>query len=322
MITKSCFNPSWYLRNNHVQTILANITHPPVPDVSLESIELPDGDTLQLARGRSTGPDTVLILHGLEGSLKSAYAQRMMNSLNEQGIPAVFMFFRGCDGKPNRKIRSYHSGDTGDLAAVIKHLKNTGSRRIALVGYSLGGNVTLKYMGEKPTDEAIVCATAVSVPLLLDICAQRMNQGFSRIYQHSLLKRLKNKVRQKEKLLKEAGYATDLTPITNFVQFDDHFTAPVHGFDSAKHYYKTCSSRQFLKTIRKPTLIIHAQDDPFMTRDVIPGIDELSDTVELELSRHGGHVGFIEGLKLLKPRYWLEQRILAYIMQNLHAEKL
>lgn len=315
MITRSDFKPLWYLRNRHVQTLAANLIHPSQPDVTCETIALPDGDTLDLAHGSAHGSSRVLILHGLEGSLSSAYAQRLLNLLNKQGIPATFMFFRGCNGKSNASIRSYHSGETDDLRAVIKHLKNNGMKHIALVGYSLGGNVTLKYMGEQATDECIVCATAISVPLLLDVCARRMNEGFSRIYQHQLLNRLKQKVRQKRARLIEAGYKTDPDSLNNFVEFDNAFTAPVHGYDNARHYYASCSSRQFLKGIDKPTLIIHSEDDPFMTPEVIPQALELSDSITLELSTHGGHVGFISG-EFLKPEYWLERRILQHIHQQ------
>ena len=312
MIQKSAFKPLWYLKNPHLQTLLANLIHPPLPDVSYETVHLPDGDSLDIARGSARGKQTVLILHGLEGSLRSAYAQRMMNRLNQLQIPAVFMFFRGCNGKPNQALRSYHSGETDDLRCVIEHLKQTGSQRIALVGYSLGGNVTLKYMGEAPTDEAVVCASATSVPLLLDVCAARMNRGFSRIYQHDLMRRLKNKVLQKQPLLVAAGINQDPLTLETFVEFDDAFTALAHGFDNAQDYYQRCSSRQFLKGIDKPTLIIHSKDDPFMTPDVIPRADELSDQVTLELSEHGGHVGFIGG-RFLRPQYWLEDRIIDFI---------
>lgn len=316
MITKSAFKPLWYLKNCHIQTLAANLIHPVMPEVSYETIDLPDGDTLELAHGTATGPDCVLILHGLEGSLRSAYAQRLMNSLNKQGIPAVFMFFRGCNGKPNKKVRSYHSGETGDLRTVIRHLKQSGIKRIAVVGYSLGGNVTLKYMGEQKPDEVIACATAVSVPLLLDVCARRMNKGFSRIYQYELMNRLKGKVRQKRPLLEAAGLTTNPDTLNTFIEFDDAFTAPAHGFENAHHYYQINSSRQFLKDINKPTLIIHSKDDPFMTNSVIPEQGELSNQIILELSSHGGHVGFISGGPI-KPKYWLEHRIVKFIIQHL-----
>jgi hypothetical protein len=319
MIAKSDFSPLWYLRNRHLQTLAANLVHPPEPDVTYETLALPDGDTLDLAHGATHGTSCVLILHGLEGSLRSAYAQRLMNALHKQHISAKFMFFRGCNGKPNNSIRSYHSGETSDLRAVIQHLKNAGMKHIALVGYSLGGNVTLKYMGEQATDESVVCAAAISVPLLLDVCARRMNKGFSRVYQQELMNRLKQKVRQKKSLLMEAGYLTDPDLLKNFVDFDNAFTAPVHGYEDAGHYYHSCSSRQFLKGIDKPTLIIHSRDDPFMTPEVIPQASELSDSIRLELSSHGGHVGFISG-GFIKPEYWLEKRILQFIQQHTQCD--
>lgn len=316
MIKKSTFKPLWYLKNPHLQTLFSIFFHHSFPQVTYDTLKLPDGDTLQLAHGSATGSKTVLILHGLEGSLHSAYAQRLMDALNQQGIPAVFMFFRGCNGRPNNRVRSYHSGETDDLRAVIRHLNQKGSKHIALVGYSLGGNVTLKYMGERKTDESIVCATAISVPLLLNICAQRMNRGFSKVYQYHLMQRLIKKVQQKRDLLIAAGFVTEPESVKTFVEFDNAYTAPSHGFDDAAHYYQICSSRQFLKGIDKPTLMIHSRDDPFMTEAVIPDEKELSDMITLELSRHGGHVGFIGG-GFIKPEFWIEQRILGFVKQHL-----
>jgi predicted alpha/beta-fold hydrolase len=239
----------------------------------------------------------------------------MINYCNQQQIPVVFMFFRGCDGAPNQYARSYHSGETGDLQQVIRHLKHSGVERIALLGYSLGGNVTLKYLGEGNVDDAIVCASAVSVPLNLDVCAARMDQGFSRIYQHDLLKRLRHKVAQKKALLSAAGFDPD-TRVRNFLEFDDAFTAPLHGFASGLDYYHRCSSRQFLRYIERPTLIIHAKDDPFMTPQVIPNPQELSSSIRFEVSEHGGHVGFIEK-GILHQRNWLEPRIHRWLQQQM-----
>jgi len=315
MITKSTFKPLWYLRNPHLQTLLANVIHPSHPLVTIETIDMPDGDSLDIARGTATGTDTILILHGLEGSVKSAYAQRLINTLNRLNKPVVLMFFRSCNGKPNNKVHSYHSGETGDLRAVIDYLKRKGSKRIALVGYSLGGNVTLKYMGEQQTDESIVCATTISVPMLLNVCAQRMNQGFSRVYQYGLMRRLIKKVQEKQGLVSAAGLPGKPESLKTFVEFDDTYTAPANGFNSAQHYYQTCSSRQFLHDINKPTLIIHSKDDPFMTQAVIPDEQEISRQVTLELSSHGGHVGFIGG-GLMKPKFWLEQRIVDFCLQH------
>ncbi len=312
MITNSRFRPIWYLRNPHLQTLVANLVQPTFPDVSYETIDLPDGDSLDLAWGSARGDSAVLILHGLEGSLRSAYAKRILNALNAQGIPGIFMFFRGCNGRPNKLAQSYHSGKTDDLRFVLQHLRSRGIQRIALLGYSLGGNVTLKYLGESGSNAMVCAAVAVSVPMLLADCARRMDRGFYRHYQRALLNRLKRKIRQKALLLQSQGISTGTDYIHNFESFDDKFTAPNHGFKSAQDYYEKCSSRQFLQHIRTPTLILHSEDDPFMTRNVLPLNHELSDQVTLELSSHGGHVGFLGGGGLV-PKPWLDQRILQFL---------
>jgi hypothetical protein len=309
LIKEITFKPISYLKNRHLQTILANVIHPAFPAVEKQRIELEDGDFIDLLWTSARAPQTLLILHGLEGSVHSAYAKRILNYCNARQLPAVLMLFRGCGGEPNRLLRSYHSGETGDLQQVIAHLKNSGVRSIALLGYSLGGNVTLKYMGEATTDPVIRCAIGVSVPLRLDICADTLDQGFAKIYQATLLRRLIKKLQLKQELLEASDRDfPDPAKMRNFRQFDDSFTAPIHGFDSAEHYYASCSSRQFLIRIDKPTLIIQSRDDPFMTAEVLPQQDELSDSVKLELSAHGGHVGFIGDNKMC-PSPWLETRI-------------
>lgn len=316
MINTTAFKPVWYLRNRHLQTILPNIVHPSLPLVERERVELDDGDFIDLLWGRARSPKTLLILHGLEGSIHSPYAKRILNYCNQQGIAAVLMHFRGCSGEPNRLLRSYHSGETGDLRQIIYHLKKRGVTDIALLGYSLGGNVTLKYMGESETDPAIRCAITVSVPFRLDLCATTMDAGFARIYQKTLLDRLAIKMRKKERLIKEDPRDfPDPSKMRNFWEFDKHFTAPIHGFDSAEHYYEKSSSRQFLSGIDKPTLILHSRDDPFMTSDVIPGEDELSNSTSLELSDHGGHVGFVGG-DGITPVPWLQQRIHRFLLDQ------
>jgi predicted alpha/beta-fold hydrolase len=303
------FRPMWYLRNRHLQTILPSIIHPAFPALEKERIELEDGDFIDLLWTTVRSSKTLLVLHGLEGSVHSAYAKRILNYCNARRIAAVLMQFRGCSGESNRLLRSYHSGETGDLQRVINHLKGSGIRSISLLGYSLGGNVTLKYMGEATTDPAIRCAVAVSVPMKLDICSDTMDGGFARIYQAALLRSLIRKMQLKQALLNASErHFPEPRSMRNFRQFDDSFTAPIHGFDSAEHYYRSCSSRQFLHRIDKPTLIIHSRDDPFMTADVLPREHELSDSVTLELTSHGGHVGFL-GNNKLRPGLWLQNRI-------------
>lgn len=316
MINSTAFKPVWYLRNRHLQTIVPNIIHPPLPLLEKQRVELSDGDFIDLLWTQTRSPKTLLIMHGLEGSLRSPYARRILNYCHRHQIAAVFMHFRGCSGEPNRHLRSYHSGETGDLRQIIRHLKLNGVSEIALLGYSLGGNVTLKYMGESETDPAVQSAIAVSAPFRLDICSTSMNRGFAKIYQKSLLDRLVVKIRQKQHLIKESSLDfPNPADMRNFWEFDDHFTAPINGFDSAEHYYDCASSRQFLSGIDKPTLILHSRDDPFMTSEVIPEAGELSDSTTLELSNHGGHVGFIAS-DGFKPQAWLQNRIHQFLLDQ------
>ena len=316
MIKTTAFKPAWYLKNRHLQTILPNVIHPRFPKVEKERLELDDGDFIDLLWSETRAPQTLLILHGLEGSVHSPYAKRILNYCNLHRIAAVLMHFRGCSGESNRLLRSYHSGETGDPQRVIEHLKSKGITDIAMLGYSLGGNVTLKYMGEADTDASVRCAIAVSAPFRLDFCATAMDQGFARVYQKNLLDRLVVKIRQKQHLFEQdPRQFPDPAKMTNFWQFDEHFTAPLHGFDSAEHYYGSASSRQFLSTIKKPTLILHAYDDPFMSSDVLPERDELSDAVTLELSDQGGHVGFVSDRGLL-PDMWLQSRIHRFLLDQ------
>ena len=316
MIKQSAYKPAWYLRNRHLQTILPNITHPASPQVKKQRVELDDGDFIDLLWSNTQSSQTLLILHGLEGSAKSAYVKRILNYCNQQNIAAVLMHFRGCSGEQNRLLRSYHSGETGDLRQIINHIKMQGVSDIALLGYSLGGNVTLKYMGEAETDPAIRCAIAVSVPFRLDICATSMDTGFAKVYQKSLLNRLIAKMKLKQKLFQaDTREFPDPTRMSNFWSFDDNFTAPIHGFDSAEHYYHSASSRQFLKAINKPTLILQARDDPFMSPEILPDNDELAESLSLELSDHGGHVGFVSS-NGLKPDLWLQKRIHQFLIEQ------
>jgi len=313
MIKPIAFKPVWYLKNRHLQTILPNVIHPAFPQVEKERLELEDGDFIDLLWSQTKAPQTLLILHGLEGSVNSPYAKRILNYCNQRQIAAVLMHFRGCSGEPNRLMRSYHSGETGDPQLVINHLKTKGITDIALLGYSLGANVTLKYMGEAETDPVVRCAIAVSVPFRLDLCATAMDEGFARIYQTSLVSRLIVKMQQKQNMFDAAEHNyPNPEKMRSFWEFDDHFTAPIHGFESAKHYYQSASSRQYLKGINKPTLILHSRDDPFMTPEVLPGASELSSDTCLELTDHGGHVGFVSSRGLM-PDMWLQTRIQQFL---------
>lgn len=313
------FQPAWWCRGPHAQTLWARLARL-TPKISFwrERLELPDGDFIDLDWSENGSGPIVIVLHGLEGSSNSPYARGIMQAIEHRGWRGVVMHFRGCSGEPNRLARSYHSGDTGDLAFCINTLRRREPHTpLAAVGFSLGGNVLLKWLGKTSGAAPLRAAVAVSVPYVLGGAADRLNHGFSRLYQWQLLRSLRNTVAEKRVRIKLPLKIQDLSTLNSFRDFDEYVTAPLHGFDSADHYYTVSSSRQYLKGITLPTLLLHSHDDPFMTEKAIPGQHELSDSVTLEVSAHGGHVGFVAGTWPWRARYWLEERIPAYLGQFL-----
>lgn len=313
------FEPAWWCRGPHAQTLWARLLRR-TPEVSYwrERLELPDGDFIDLDWSEHGRGPIVIVLHGLEGSSASPYARGLMRAIERRGWRGVVMHFRGCSGEPNRLARSYHSGDTGDLAYFVNTLRRRDPRApLAAVGFSLGGNVLLKWLGKAGAAVPLRAAVAVSVPYVLSCAADRLNRGFSRLYQWRLLHSLCRTVIEKRRNIQLPLKVRDLSALKSFRDFDEHVTAPLHGFDGADHYYTVASSRQYLKGITVPTLLLHARDDPFMTEATIPRKNELSETVTLEVCSHGGHVGFVTGSWPWRARYWLEERIPAYLDENL-----
>ncbi len=318
------FKPAFGLKNRHFQTLYSTFFRKqPLPETQLERFELADGDFVECFWHRkpenSANTPIVILFHGLAGSYQSPYIKGMMHALAKEGFASVLMHFRGCSGKPNRLPRSYHSGDTADAKAWIEHLaSHYPDSPLYGVGYSLGANMLLKLMGEWRNNALLKAAVAVSAPMQLDICANQMERGFSKIYQAHLMKDLTASLLQKYRFHPmESHLGLDqkaAKKLRTFWEFDDAYTAPIHGFASAQEYYQRASARQYLKAIQKETLIIHALDDPFMTPKVLPGQNEVSPKVHLEIYPHGGHVGFISG-SFLRPRYWLEERIVRFLLQ-------
>lgn len=319
-ITRSRFRPAWWLCSPHLQTLWPVFFHkrPDLPVIT-ERVELADGDFIDLAW--HTRPDTplVMIIHGLEGSIRSHYAQTLMQVLYEGGFSSVFMHLRGCSGIPNRHASSYHSGRTTDVAEVLAHLRNTGRMPDAAVGFSLGGNLILKYTGETGAESGLQTVVAVSIPFRLEECARKLEQGISRLYGQYLLVNLKTAYRRKFRD-REQPLTVNLDNLKTLFQFDDNITAPLNGFANAQDYYTRSSSAQFLGRIQTPTLIIHAQDDPFMYPGTVPAEDRLSRDVTLELAAHGGHVGFIGGSAPWRAEYWLEKRIVEWLNDQLRLK--
>jgi len=293
MLIESNFEPAFGLRNPHLQTIFPSLIRS-LPKVKLtrERIELVDGDFLDLDWGESfPGRPAVLVLHGLEGSSQSNYAAGILAALAEQNFNAVLMHSRGCSGEPNRLLRRYHAGATDDMATIAKlMMQRFDGIPLFAVGYSLGANALLKWLGESGVDNPLSAAVAVSVPFDLSACATRLESGWSRIYQYYLLRKMQAAAIAKKAILSEAIDFPKLKDIKNFTQFDHLLTAPTHGFASAAEYYRIASCKQYLRDIKVSTLIIQSLDDPFMYAHSAP--------TETDLSKNDR-----------KHPYWLEHRI-------------
>ncbi|WP_335923555.1 hydrolase [Shewanella chilikensis] len=323
----SSFRPPWWARSPHFQTIIPVLTKVAGLPLQRERLELEDGDFIDLdwLKAPIPGKPLLVILHGLEGSADSHYIRRLLRECQKQELAAVVHHHRGCSGEDNRLARSYHSGDTADISHSLQTLKQRYPHSPLLaVGYSLGGNVLAKYQGEFAEKSLLSRAAVVSAPLALASCAKRLEKGFSKVYQSYLIRQLQQKMLLKlergNSQLPLNGEA--IKRLNTFYDFDHQVTAPLHGFNGVDDYYQKASALPLLGKIAKPTLIIHAADDPFMTDAVIPSLAHLPACVEYELHANGGHVGFIEGGTPWQPRYYLEQRLLRYLTESTHADTL
>lgn len=334
MFIKTNFKPAWWLKNQHLQTsypaLLRKTRNP--PHYHRERLVTPDDDFIDIDFcGIGTQP-LIILLHGLTGSSQSGYIKGLQQILYNHGFRSAALNFRGCSGSSNNTARCYHSGETEDIQFLYQTLRQReAATPIGAAGFSLGGNVLLKWLGEQGKQVDLFAAVAVSVPLVLSICATKLDSGLSKLYRKNLLEELNGYMQTKLDHLNIIGrheeadkirQLGDLSSIESFWQYDDRVVAKLHGFNDAHDYYQRSSSRQFLKSITVPTLLIQAADDPFMTTEVLPGKDELSPSITLEITPHGGHVGFVSGLNPLKPDYWLDQRIPEFLIQQLALSKV
>ncbi len=315
------FRAARWLPGAHLQTLFSPFfRRAPVLERERERITLADGDFIDLDwfGPRNAQQPCVVLLHGLTGSSSSLYILGQQQALAQRGLGSVAVNWRGCSGEPNHLARGYHSGASEDLAEVLAHLRRTMPEApLAAVGYSLGGNVLLKYLGETGEQSLLQAGAAVSVPFRLDQSADRLNLGFSRVYQMRFMREMLAYITNKQRLFAHQGRDAEHASLTalgtldgmdNFWDFDGRVTAPLHGYASAEDYYRRCSSRFFLGAIKVPTLLIQSLDDPFVFPHSLPEQVELSPTTEFELHTRGGHVGFIEGLPW-KPAFYLERRL-------------
>jgi len=316
-ILDNSFVAPWWAKNRHLQTVWGSLFRrlPALPEMTRKRLELDDGDFIDLDIYHKQNAPTLLLLHGLEGSINSPYIRGMIDSAKQKGWQIIVKHFRSCSGEPNRLLQSYHSGVSHDLQSVVDLLKKESIDIDYIVGYSLGGNVLLKWLGEQSENVSIKAAVAVSVPLMLDICATEINRGFSKIYELALLRTLRKKALDKIKKFENVNLpkSHEVNNFDSFWKFDQHVTAPVHGFLSAKDYYEKVSSHQFVRNIKVPTLIIQSLDDPFMSPEIFSEIKEIPKQVILEKNNHGGHVGFVQGKWPWRAEYYLEKRIPSYL---------
>lgn len=320
-LLQSAFRPARWLRNRHLQTIYPSLPFPGVPKPRLvrEPLELPDGD-VTVVDWLTAVPNTddrsplLVVLHGLESSARSTYARQLLHAAARRGWRAAVLHFRDCGDYCNRLPRRYHAGETEDIRYFLRRLRSVGHEGpLVAAGFSLGGNVLLKYLGESGDDTPLAAAVAVSVPLNLHAASTALSKGFSKVYQHYLLTRMKRSIRRKFDPFTAAFDWERAMKARTFAEFDDAVTAPLHGFANKDDYYDRCSAVHYLDRIARPSLVINALDDPFMTPDVIPEPGAVSDFVSIEVSERGGHVGFIYGGTPWRPRYYLPRRVIEFL---------
>ncbi len=317
LIEPSSYAPPLPLRSAHVQTIMPALTRR-VEDVAYvrERIETPDEDFLDLDWVRGGARRVAIVSHGLEGSTSRGYMRGMARALHRHGWDVLTWNYRGCSGTPNRRLRSYHSGATDDLHLVVSHALRYSYEKAALVGFSLGGNLTLKYLGERDhPDPRLAAAVVFSVPCDLAAGAAHLDASpGTRLYRHNFLLSLRETARRKKAQFPDALADLDPDAIATLRDFDNRFTAPLHGFLDADDYYARCNCKQFLGRLRLPALLVSAEDDPFLPEACYP-IEEARDHPHLflEIPTYGGHVGFMSFDH--DGTYWSERRTVAFLQE-------
>ena len=279
-----------------------------------ERIRTPDDDFLDLDWLKQGATRLVIISHGLEGNTSRAYVKGMAQAFFQQNFDVLTWNFRGCSGEVNKQLRFYHSGATDDFDCVVHHAIQKGYKEIRVIGFSLGGNMTLKYLGEKNPPAEIRAAAVFSVPMDLHSSCLRISKPSNWIYSNRFLNSLKTKVITKSSLWKELDVA-EIHKIKTLIDFDDRYTAPLHGFQNAIDYYQRCSSLHFVESIKTPTLIVNAQNDPFLSDECYPRRRlKAHGFVRFEDPGFGGHVGFAQFSK--NGLYWSEERALLFMTTN------
>jgi len=318
---KSDYKHAWWLPGAHLPTLWGKKgRRQHAMHERVEQWPTPDGDHLSIARAGTiaSGRPHLLLLHGLEGSVHSNYAQGLMAQALGRGWSADLMLFRACDGFINSQRRMYHSGETGDLDFVVRSLiRQHPDIDLRLVGVSLGGNVLMKWLGEQGESlvSNVVRAAGVSVPYDLAAGSRYLERGLGPKYVSFFMKSLKAKTLAKREKFPDLCDWGRLMTARTFWEFDDAVTGPVHGFAGAADYYARSSSMGFLGNIRRPTLLMAAADDPFVPSFVLDNVRKVTcdnDFLSCEFTRRGGHVGWTSG-QPWNPRYYMEERVVEWL---------
>jgi predicted alpha/beta-fold hydrolase len=330
-LIESTYRPPLGFANGHLQSIYPAVFRRvrPLPEsatIQRTRIVTPDDDFLDLDIARADDESTfddgqrrvAILSHGLEGSSRAPYIRGMARALLRRGWDVIAWNCRGCSGEPNRQLRFYHSGASEDLAVVVDWaLAHTEPKwsQVALVGFSLGGNMTLKYLGEQggAVDPRIHAAVTFSVPCDLAGSSVRLAHWSNRLYMERFMKTLRAKVREKAERFPGRLDLTGLDAMRTFADFDDAYTAPLHGFADAADYWHTCGSIRFMDSIRVRSLLVNARDDPFLGGNCWPvGLAREHPHLYLETPTHGGHVGFVTR-GAAASEYWSESRAAAFL---------
>ena len=307
--------PAW-LPGGHLQTIWASLRPPPRVPLARERWDTPDGDFIDVDfTGPSEAKALVVLFHGLEGGSDSHYARALAAHVPRAGMRLAIPHWRGCSGEANRMPRAYHSGDSAEVDWILRKLVGS-ARELLAIGVSLGGNVLLKWLGEQGAGAAAIVgrAAAVSAPIDLPAAGRALDRGLNRFfYTRMFLSTLKPKSLQKLEAFPGLFDRERVGGARTFREFDDEFTAPLHGFRGVDDYWTSAAAGPWLKSIRVPTLLLNARNDPFLPEHaLLAAAREAAPSVLLEFPRTGGHVGFLSG-PFPGRHDWLPRRLLQFL---------
>ncbi|MDC0014100.1 alpha/beta fold hydrolase [Flavobacteriaceae bacterium] len=310
------YQPSFPFRNGHINTVYSSLFRKikPLPFVR-KRIETADDDFLDIDFLENGSEKIVILCHGLEGSSSSKYIQATARLLHANGYAIAAMNYRFCSGEINRQLITYHSGRTEDLNTVI-NLVLPHYTAVYLVGFSLGGNLVLKYSGDGlyPMHTKIKATVGISVPVDLHGSSLVLQKPKNKLYTWRFLITLAKKIRLKHKQYPEQVDVSLLKKVKKLIDFDEHYTSKLNGFSDAKDYYAKANCKQFLSSIKLPALLINALDDPFLSASCFPYAEaEKNKNFSLMTPSHGGHVGFVSSGR---EYYWVEKEILSFIDKN------